>query len=347
MEFGVFHEFPRSASTEADAFAQAFEQIDAADEWGLDVMWLSELHFSLRSLLSAPLIIASAVAARTKRIKIGTAVQLLPLCHPVRLAEEVATLDHVSRGRLIFGVGRSSFPRNYQGYGVPYSESRERFREILEILKLAWTQPHFSYHGTYHHFEEVFMVPKPYQRPYPPIRVAAASADTYTTVGTLGHPLLLNWRFEPLTDMTSHLRNYREAYKAAGHAGDGEVYLCVPVYVAKTAAQARDEPKESVMHLLHYLGRQLEESAARQGASADERGAAHGRRLQTLTYDEALSERLVVGTPEMVIDRLAALREQLGLNGILAELNSGGLIPQDCIMKSLRLFCQSVMPRFK
>jgi alkanesulfonate monooxygenase SsuD/methylene tetrahydromethanopterin reductase-like flavin-dependent oxidoreductase (luciferase family) len=343
MEFGVFHEFPRSANTDAEAFAQSFKLIDAAEDWRLDVMWLAELHFSDHSLLSAPLVIASAIATRTKRMKIGTAVQLLPLWHPVRLAEEVATLDHVSRGRVIFGVGRSSFPRNYRGYGVPYSQSRERFKETLEILKLAWTQPRFSYHGTYHQFDEVFMVPKPYQKPYPPIRVAAASADTYTNVGQLGHPLLIDSRFQPFTEIASLLTNYREAYKAAGHAGAGEVYLCVPLYLAKTPAQAREEPKESLMHLLQYLGKNLEQSAA----GTDAHGAERGRRLQALTYDEALRERLVVGTPEVVIDRLAALQQELGLNGVLAELNGGGLIPQDFVMESLRLLCQNVMPRFK
>jgi alkanesulfonate monooxygenase SsuD/methylene tetrahydromethanopterin reductase-like flavin-dependent oxidoreductase (luciferase family) len=276
-------------------------------------------------------------------MKIGTAVQILPLCHPVRLAEEVATLDHVSHGRVILGVGRSSFPRNYKGYGVPYAQSRERFTEVLEILKLAWTQPTFSYHGTHHHFEDVFVVPKPRQKPYPPIRVAAASADTYTTVGKLGYPLLITVRIDSLTELGRLVRRYREAYKAAGHAGEGEVYLCMPVYIAKTDAQARDEPEESIMHFVNYIGRHFEDSAKRGGAHAVEPRA---ERLQP-TYDEVLRDRVVVGTPGRVIDRLEALREQFGLNGILAELNSGGLIPHGRIMESLRLLCHDVMPHFK
>jgi len=83
---------------------------------------------------SAPLTLASAIAARTKRIKIGTVSRYLPLCHPLRLAEEAATVDQISHGRLIFGIGRSGFPRTYEAYGVPYGESRERFAETLEIL---------------------------------------------------------------------------------------------------------------------------------------------------------------------------------------------------------------------
>ena len=115
--------------------------------------------------------VAAAIAARTNRIKIGTAVQVLPLCHPLRLAEESATVDQISRGRLLLGVGRSGNPRAYAAYGVPYSESRERFYETLDISKLAWTQPSFSYEGKFHSFNDARAVP----RPYP----AAAPADPH------------------------------------------------------------------------------------------------------------------------------------------------------------------------
>ena len=150
-------------------------------------MWLAELHTAPeRSVLASPLMIATAIAARTKRMKIGTAVQVLPLCHPLQLAEEAATVDQISHGRLIFGVGRSGFPRVYQAYGVSYAESRERFVEVLEILKRAWTQDRFSFDGQYYHFDNVYLVPKPYQsrirrfasrRPAPtPIRPTARRA---------------------------------------------------------------------------------------------------------------------------------------------------------------------------
>ena len=157
MEFGMFHEFQRRpGQTEAEAFAESFEQVDEAEAAGLDVMWLAELHNAPeRSVLAAPLNIASAIAMRTKRMKIGIAVQVLPLCHPLRIAEEATTVDHISHGRLIFGVGRSGFPRTYQAYGISYAESRERFAEVLEILKRAWTQETFSFHGQFYHFDNI------------------------------------------------------------------------------------------------------------------------------------------------------------------------------------------------
>jgi alkanesulfonate monooxygenase SsuD/methylene tetrahydromethanopterin reductase-like flavin-dependent oxidoreductase (luciferase family) len=130
MEFGVFHEFPRATGqSETQAFDGSFEQVDAAERWGLDVMWLAELHAApTRSVLSAPLNVATAVATRPKRMKIGTAVQVLPLCHPLRVAEEAATVDQISHGRLIFGVGRSGFPKNLRGVRGPLCGKPGTFR---------------------------------------------------------------------------------------------------------------------------------------------------------------------------------------------------------------------------
>src|ERR671931_635464 len=163
MEFGVFHEFPtREGLSEAESFAEGFELVDAAERWGLDVLWLAELHFNpRRAVLGAPLTIASAIGARTERIKIGTAVQVLPLANPLRQAEEAATVDQISRGRLIFGVGRSGSPRAYEAYGIPYQESRGRFAEAHELITRAWTEPVVSYEGTYYRCQNVCLVPKP------------------------------------------------------------------------------------------------------------------------------------------------------------------------------------------
>lgn len=347
MEFGMFHEFQwRKGQSEAEAFEESFAQVEAAERWGLDVLWLAELHIVQRSVLAAPLNIASAIAARTKRIKIGTAVQVLPLCHPLRLAEEAATVDQISRGRLIFGVGRSGFPRTYEAYGVPYGESRERFFETLEIIKQAWTQPTFSYEGKYHRFRSVQLVPKPYQKPHPPIRVAATSADTFSAVGMLGYPIFAAVRLGTLSELGLYIREYRTAYAAAGHPEAGEVYLRVPLYVADTPQQARSDSEESIMSFYRFLGRELEDSATRAGVRAVEQRAERGQHLQNVTYDEALRDKVIVGTPEMVADRLHGLRDELGLNGVLAELNCGGLIPHERVMKSLRLFCEKVIPRF-
>ena len=349
MEFGMFHEFQRvPGQTEAAAFAESFEQVDAAERWGLDAMWLAELHVAPeRSVLAAPLNIASAIATRTTRMKIGIAVQVLPLCHPLRIAEEASTVDHISHGRLIFGVGRSGFPRTYEAYGISYAESRERFAEVLEIVRRAWTQERFSFDGRFYKFDNVCLVPKPYQTPHPEIRIAATSPDTYPAIGKLGFPIFCAVRLGTLSELVPNIQAYREAYAASGHPGQGQVFLRVPVYVAETEARARAEPQDSIMHFYRYLGAQLTDSASRAGARAIEQRAERGQRLQTIDYDEVLREKIIVGTPRMVADRLHALRDELGLDGILAEMNCGSRIPHAQVLRSLELLCQEVMPEFR
>src|SRR6202171_3627020 len=157
MEFGMFHEFPSlPGRSETEVFDEAMAQVDAAERWGLDVMWLAEIHFAPeRTYLSSPPAIASPIAARNRRMKIGIAVQVLPLCHPLRLAEEAATVDQISEGRLIFGAGRSGLPRTYEDYGVSYAESRDRFAEVLDIVEQAWSQPAIFFEGKYYSFNNI------------------------------------------------------------------------------------------------------------------------------------------------------------------------------------------------
>jgi alkanesulfonate monooxygenase SsuD/methylene tetrahydromethanopterin reductase-like flavin-dependent oxidoreductase (luciferase family) len=347
FEFGMFHEFQRRpGQTEAEAFTRSFEQVDAAERWGLDAIWLAEIHLAPeRSVLSAPLNIASAIGARTRNIKVGLGVQVLPLCQPLRLAEEAATTDHISQGRLIFGVGRSGFPRAYEAYGISYAESTERFAEVLEIVKRAWTQETFSFDGKYYHFENVCLVPKPFHKPHPPIRIAANREDTFVSAGRQGYPIFVGARRGTLEEILPNLRVYRAAWKNAGHSGDGEVYLRAPVYVGETREQALSDPEESLLHFYRYLGARLEESATRSGITDTAGRIEGGQRLQNISYDEVLRGKAIIGTPEMVSDRLQGLREELGLAGILAEMNCGGLIPHERITRSLQLMCEKVKPR--
>src|SRR2546426_3761124 len=137
----------------------------------------------------------------TRRVKIGIAVQVLPLSHPLRLAEDVATVDHLSKGRLEFGVGRSGLPGHYRGFNIPYGESRERFLETLDVLVKAWTQDRFSHEGTYFQFRDVCVMPKPYQKPYPRVRIAATTQDTYPLVGRMGFPVFVAPRTISISDL--------------------------------------------------------------------------------------------------------------------------------------------------
>src|SRR5262245_54134615 len=203
MEFGLFTEFQAPAGrTDAAAFDESMAQMRLCEDLGYDALWLAELHFQKdRSVLSSPLVIASALAVATQRVKIGIAVQVLPLSHPLRLAEDVATVDHLCKGRLEFGIGRSGLPAHYQGFNIPYAESRDRFLETLDIIRKAWTQERFSHRGKYFRFQDVCIMPKPYQKPHPPLRMAATTEETYPLVGRLGLPVFMALRTTAISDL--------------------------------------------------------------------------------------------------------------------------------------------------
>jgi alkanesulfonate monooxygenase SsuD/methylene tetrahydromethanopterin reductase-like flavin-dependent oxidoreductase (luciferase family) len=348
MEFGMFHEFPTlQGRTESEAFDEALEQVDAAERWGLDVMWLAELHFEpRRSLLSSPLSIASAIAARTRRIKIGIAVQVLPLCHPLRLAEEAATVDQLSHGRLIFGVGRSGVAQTYEAYGVSYAESRERFREILDVLERAWTEPSLSYEGTYYRFKNVAVVPKPYQRPTPPIRIAASTPDTFPAIGRRGMPIFASVRHTTWSALAEQIRAYHAAWREAGHPGRGQVFVSAPTYVAETDERARFEPRGSIMHFYGEQANLLEGAARLVDAETAARRMRRVEQLRNIDYGDALHTNALVGAPDTIAEKLRALQQEIGLSGVLAELNCGGLIPHERVLNAMRLLCQEVKPAF-
>ena len=156
MEFGLFLEFPRPIDGDHhDAFTQSFRLVQEAEDLGVDSVWLAEYHFNMERVLASPVMIATAIAAKTSRMRIGTAVYCLPLGHPIRVAEEMATLDHISDGRVELGVGRGTFPNVHEGFNVTFEESRSRFDEFLEIVVAAWTQEAFSFHGEHYSCDEL------------------------------------------------------------------------------------------------------------------------------------------------------------------------------------------------
>ena len=350
MHIGLMMECDyREGRSQDEAFDEAFSTAENAEEWGFDGVWLAERHFAppdsgraIPSVVASPLIFATAIASRTSRIRIGTAVLVLPLGHPVRMAEEVATLDNISRGRLNLGVGRSGFPWAYDGYDIAYSESRERFREYFDVMRLAWTQERFSHQGEYYNFQDVCLIPKPYQKPHPPLRYAASTRETFPAMGQLGMPIFAGLGGATVADLSEAISEYRVAWQEAGHPGDGDVMLRVGVYVAEDQDRALSEPQESTMRYYNRIRQGLIQTSSSFGG---ERRAQRAQRLANITYEQALEDRLVYGTPEAVANRLGELEDQLGLSGVIMEPNVGGLIPAERLANSIRLFGQEVAPR--
>jgi len=348
MHFGLFVEQMRRGVSQLEAFKETFELADLAEAWGIDCVWLGEIHFDpVRSVISASLQVASSIASRTRRLRVGTAVTVLPLNHPLRIAEEVATLDQISEGRLEFGIGRSGVVRSYDAYGIPYAESQGRFREALEIILQAWKGEPFSYEGQFFRVQNATVSPRPYQTPHPPLRMAANSDETYPAVAKMGIPIFVGLRAAEVPDLQKHLAVYRQTWREAGHPGDPSVYLRIPVYVATTEQAAVEEPRESLTFFFGRQSRLARSSVGRAGTGPVERRQAQVERMASLTYDDILARKVAFGTPTGVIERLTWLRKELGIDGIVAELNPGGLIPLELERRSLQLLTHEVMPAFK
>ena len=348
MHFGIFLEERRRGTSEVATFREGAELIEAAEAWGLDGVWLGEIHFNGgRSVQSAPLALASFIAARTRRLRVGTAVQLLPLNNPLRIAEEVATVDHLSQGRFDFGIGRSGSARAYDVFGIPYGESQARFLEALAIIREAWKGQPFSYHGKFNHFENATVSPTPYQAPHPPMRMAANSEETFPQVARLGLPIFVGLRDLDIPTLKVHLQAYRQTWHDSGHAGRPDVYLRLPIYAAPTEQTAVEEPKENITYFFRRHVELIQAGLGRADTGPAARRRALAERVARMTYDEILKTRVAFGTAASLIDRLAQLREELGLDGVVAELNPGGLLELEPMRRSLRILTHEVIPAFK
>ena len=350
MDFGININFTMGgAKTHQEAIRESMEEVDLAEQLGLDTVWLGEMHFNpARSVLSAPIVIASSIATRTKRLRVGMAVQVLPLIHPLRIAEEAATVDQLSEGRFEFGVGRSGNVRAYDIMGIDYGESKDRFQEALDIILMAWSGETFSYEGKYNHITNASISPLPYQQPHPKVRIAASSEDSFGRIGRLGYPIFLGLRTMDVEDLKTNLQEYKQEWKAAGHPGEGgDINVRFPVYIAPSEAEAIEEPKESIEAFFQRQRELFEYSRGRQGADVSAGRQARYERLVNSTYEDLLETRVVFGSPEQVIDRLHEFKEMLGVSGITAELNPGGFLPKEAVQRSLRLMTEEVMPAFK
>ncbi len=345
MQLGMFLEFPKPpGSSYQEALDASFTLVDEAEKLGVESVWLAEYHFNPGRVLSSPILIATAIAARTERIRMGLAVQCLPLSHPVRLAEEAATLDQLSRGRLEYGVGRGTFPNVHEGFNTPFGESRGRFEESLEVIKKAWTEDSFTFEGEFFQFRDLCVEPKPFQQPYPPIRVGITSAESFPITGRMGYPILINpSRVFTFNELAEQIDAYRQAWREAGHEGEPEVGLRVPVYVAETEEKAYSDPRDGAVFMYQRLGNRVLSYAEYGGTTGD--WQAEGDRIMGMDYDDWLRDKVAYGTPDTVAQRIRQLRDDLGLTQFIYEIDLGNQLPLEMQLNSLRLFNKEVVPQ--
>jgi len=346
MEFGTFYQLPCApGQSPLQRYEDTLMQIQHADSLGLDVAWLAELHFfPTFSIMPSPLLVASALAQRTSRIRLGIAVNLLPLHNPLRNAEDAATLDILSNGRLEYGVGRGSIPLHFAGYNVSLEESRERFLEALDVVLLAWTTDSLSQEGKYYEYQDVQVVPKPLQKPHPPIRIACNSSDSFQLAGERGWRIFSSSVIVPAPRLQHDITTYNILLSEHGapRCGD-EVAIMAPIYVAPSLAKAREHPEASIMHYFRTLRDMYNAWQVRELAHLP-RLQELQERLQKMTYDQVLDTIAIFGDPAYCIERLHWFKETFGMNQFICWFNTGGKLPHKQVMESMRLFAEQVMP---
>jgi alkanesulfonate monooxygenase SsuD/methylene tetrahydromethanopterin reductase-like flavin-dependent oxidoreductase (luciferase family) len=328
MKFGVlqFFSWPERRVDLATVYARALERIEIMDRNAYDAVWLAEHHFSSFSVCPSVHMVGMLAAARTHRLRIGTGVSLAPFYHPLRLAEEVALLDLLSGGRVNWGAGRGFARVEFEAFGVPPQESTSRFRETVEIVLKAWTEERLSFVGEHFQFDDVEVLPKPAQRPHPPVWLAASSEGAIEWAAGRGFSILMD-PHSSAAEIGRKRRLYGEHLAAAGFSEAGrEIPVARLVALAADAQAAAQVARNGAEWIVNsYLGAQhrpvMQSNFAPEGLDPVQR---------------YLDEVILHGTPEAVTEQILRLREEIGLDYLLCAPLSH---------ETLMLLTERVLPR--
>jgi alkanesulfonate monooxygenase SsuD/methylene tetrahydromethanopterin reductase-like flavin-dependent oxidoreductase (luciferase family) len=308
-------------------YETALERFVIMDQTGYDAVWLAEHHFSSFSVCPSVHIMGTMAAARTKRLRIGTAVSLAPFYNPLRLAEEVALLDVLSGGRVNWGAGRGFERGEFAAFGIPGEESAPRFHEAVDIVLTAWTNQRLTYSGQFFQYDNVEVLPKPLQTPHPPVWMAASSNPAIDWAAGKGFSILMD-PHASRADLIRKRQHYAAKLAEAGFSDAGrEIPMSRLVAVDETAEKARAVAARAAGWMVaSYVGAQ--HGAVRQGPERDFGGKD--------PVDFYLDDVMIHGTPESVVDQIQSFGEQIGMTYLMAAPMSG---------RSFRLLTDKVVPR--
>jgi alkanesulfonate monooxygenase SsuD/methylene tetrahydromethanopterin reductase-like flavin-dependent oxidoreductase (luciferase family) len=326
MKVGVlqFFGWPDRSVPLASIYAMALERIAIMDTSGYDAVWLAEHHFSAFSVCPSVHMMGVMAAARTKRLRIGTGVSLAPFYNPLRLAEEVALLDVLSGGRVNWGAGRGFERSEFKAFAIPGEESAARFHEAVDIVLAAWSSEKLSYVGKFHSYDGVEVLPKPLQRPHPPVWMAASSLTAIEWAAAKGFSILMD-PHSSRQDLAQKRRHYGEKLRAAGFAdADRVIPMARLIAIDTTDAKARDVARRAAeWTVASYIGASQHRQEARTFGGKD-------------PIDFYLEDVVVHGTPERVADEIAALEQDAGMTYLMAAPLS---------RRSFALLTDEVLPR--
>jgi alkanesulfonate monooxygenase SsuD/methylene tetrahydromethanopterin reductase-like flavin-dependent oxidoreductase (luciferase family) len=347
MKFDIFYQLPQASGQVAERrYRELIEECVEADRLGFGTVWLAEVHFAPRfSLMPAPMMLLAAIAERTRQLRLGLAVNLLPLHHPMRLAEETAMLDVISGGRAEFGAGRGAFPLNYRGYNVAVGESRGLFEETLEFVKRAWSEDRVTFRGKHFSADGVSVIPRPVQRPHPPIRLAANSLETFEFAGAHAYPIFAGGPVNPIPVLGDRLKVYERALAGSGLARPADWLAgLLMVFVGRDRASVRTAIEPSLRNYFNSVAEIIEPETLAPAHQAEfERVVT---RLKTIQYDTVDEIMAAFGDPAHCADKIAQYVERFGCTRMVCWFETGGMQGHEKIVESMRLFADKVMPRF-
>jgi alkanesulfonate monooxygenase SsuD/methylene tetrahydromethanopterin reductase-like flavin-dependent oxidoreductase (luciferase family) len=329
MKFGLFGGARARGGPAGDSegYHDFINYVVEAERFGFASVFLVEHHFTGFGQVSASLNLLSYLAARTSRIRLGTAVVVLPWHNPVLVAEAAATLDLLSNGRLDFGVGKGYRPYEFSGFCIPQDEATERFDEAIAVIRRAWTTPgRFSHHGKLWHYDNIVVEPNPLQRPHPPFWLGAGSAESIRRAARDGYNLLLD-QIAPVDVIIERVRVFREECERAGRAWD-------PMSVGVTRG----------LQIVHNEEERRRAVAVRQqvlkniGDLARGPGAERYHHIKDDPDTFELDDAPLLGTPEEIIARLKRL-EAGGVENVLFAAPGASVA-------GLRTFAEEIMPAF-
>jgi alkanesulfonate monooxygenase SsuD/methylene tetrahydromethanopterin reductase-like flavin-dependent oxidoreductase (luciferase family) len=329
MRFGIFSvvdhypdELPRSS---AQFYGELLEQAEAAEHLGFDSFWIAEHHFHEYGAVPAPPVWLAAAAQRTRRIRLGAAVVVLPFRNPLLVAEDYAMVDVLSGGRLNLGAGSGYLAHEFAGFGLDPQDKRDRFDEALDIVLRAWTGERFSYEGRFHRVRDVKLNVVPVQKPRPPVWIAVLRNEAAPHVGKKGFPIMLipYATTERIAELADTVTAFRDSFvDSGGDPRDATVPFGLHTYVSDDVERATAEAREAMDR---YVRTRL---------------YAKQRPFETLV-DKHL---VAVGGPADVT-RVARLYQSAGLTDFLAITNFGGL-PHARVLRSMELLAKHVLPNF-
>jgi natural product biosynthesis luciferase-like monooxygenase protein len=353
MRYGLFYlpsSLPATRAEGAERFRTVVDQVSFGEQIGFDSVWLAEHHFhSFAGLFSSPPVIGAAIAQRTTQMRIGTAVLLLPYHNPLRVAEDYATLDCLSNGRVEFGVGHGFVKWEALTFGVALDELRDRFKENLEVVLKAWAEPALHHKGRFHEFNGVHVYPRPVQEPHPAVWMAATtSVESFELSGRSGFHMMLIPFLNDVEELRVKMQAYFEARRAAGHdPSTARVLGVYHAYVGESSAEAR---AAAAPGLAEYHSAASQAHALTSGMADPESYRSHERhraQMKRLTFDDLVNQsRVLVGSAAEVREKVEYVRERLHLTDLAGNFALGGLSDVQT-RASMRRFMEQVAVKIR